>query len=418
MNFHDAMEYINGFSHSGKKVTDLSRIRKLMNMLGNPQNDLKFVHIAGTNGKGSVLEYISNALIAEGYKTGQFTSPFINNYCDRIRINNNWISEAKVAEICNIVMGKVDSEEFSQFEITFAIAMIYFKSECTDIVILETGIGGLLDATNVIPSPLISVITSVSLDHTSILGDTVEKIAYNKSGIIKNGCQVVLSADNVLSVKKIISEVCQKNKCKLTVPEISDLDKTEINLEGNRFEYKNRAYHTKMCGYHQIINALSAIEVLKILDNCGYSISNESIEYSLENVSIGSRIEVISENPMVILDGGHNSAGIDSLVKILEDIKNKSFVGVIGMVKGKDLDYAVKNLSPFFEKAYCVDGFIENNFSSEILAKKFAENNCSTEKYEYSEGFFNALEYAKEHDKMLLVCGSLYLCSAIRKIIK
>ena len=149
MNFENAMEYINSFSHTGAKITDLSRIKKLLNLLGNPQDKLKFVHIAGTNGKGSVLEYCSNAFIKAGYKTGQFTSPYILTYCDRIRINSINIPENKVAEICEIVKQSVDDSPYSQFEITFAIALLYFRSEKCDVIFLEAGIGGILDATNI-----------------------------------------------------------------------------------------------------------------------------------------------------------------------------------------------------------------------------------------------------------------------------
>ena len=193
MNYNEAMNFVNSYSKSGKAVTDLSRARELMKRIGNPEKQLKFVHVAGTNGKGSTVEYISNALIYSGYKTGQFTSPFILHYADRIRINGQEIDEKSLCEIAEKVKNSVADEEYSQFEITMAIALLWYAREKCDIVVLEAGIGGLLDCTNVIPPPVVAVITSISLDHTAILGDSVEKIAAQKAGIIKENSAVILS---------------------------------------------------------------------------------------------------------------------------------------------------------------------------------------------------------------------------------
>ena len=182
----DAIAYLNDPAWFSSRY-GLDRMRDLMARLGNPQDRLRFVHVAGTNGKGSTLEYISRALILAGYRTGQFTSPYITRYEDRIRINGQDIGEDALCRITERVRAAVGDEPYSQFEITMAIAMLWFEEEKCDIVVLETGIGGLLDSTNVIPPPLLSVITSVSLDHTAILGDTVEKIAVQKAGIIGGG---------------------------------------------------------------------------------------------------------------------------------------------------------------------------------------------------------------------------------------
>ena len=267
MNFEEAMIYINSFSQSGRKVTDLSRIKKLLNLIGNPQDNLKFVHIAGTNGKGSVLEFCSNALINAGYKTGQFTSPYIKEYCDRIRINGQNIPKEKVAYYCMYVKKYADNLFFSQFEITFAIALLYYKEEACDIVFLEAGIGGELDATNIISSPLVSVITSVSLDHTQILGDTIEEIAVQKVGIIKENSYAVLSYDNEESVKKIALSKAFEKGSTLIVPDSSQIYIDKLNLKETEFRYKNKSYKLKMCGKHQIVNAVTAIEILSILNN-------------------------------------------------------------------------------------------------------------------------------------------------------
>lgn len=414
MDFEEAMLYINSFSHSGRKVTDLSRIRKLLNLLGNPQDNMKFVHIAGTNGKGSVLEYCSNALINAGYKTGQFTSPFIREYCDRIRINGRNIPKEKAAYYCMYVKKYADNLYFSQFEITFAIALLYFKEEACDIVFLEAGIGGELDATNIISSPLVSVITSVSLDHTQILGDTIEEIAEQKVGIIKRNSYTVLSYDNEDSVKKIAYRKAFEKGSALIVPDSSQIHITKLNLKETEFKYKNKLYKLKMCGRHQIVNAVTAIEVLLILNNIKFKISYEQIFKALSSASVELRTEIVRYDPLVMIDGGHNIAGINSLAEILQNSGEERFVGLIGMVKGKAVDYAAERLSQIFEYVFCTDGFIENSIPAEKLCELFKRNNCPAEYCGYREALKKAFNYSSENKAALIICGSLYFSSAVK----
>ena len=414
MNFEEAMIYINSFSQSGRKVTDLSRIKKLLNLIGNPQDNLKFVHIAGTNGKGSVLEYCSNALINAGYKTGQFTSPYIKEYCDRIRINGQNIPKEKVAYYCMYVKKYADNLFFSQFEITFAIALLYYKEEACDIVFLEAGIGGELDATNIISSPLVSVITSVSLDHTQILGDTIEEIAVQKVGIIKENSYAVLSYDNEESVKKIALSKAFEKGSTLIVPDSSQIYIDKLNLKETEFRYKNKLYKLKMCGKHQIVNAVTAIEILSILNNIKFKISYDHIYSALSSVSVELRTEIVRYDPLVIIDGGHNIAGINSLCEILRNSGEERFVGLIGMVKGKAYEYAAEKLSEIFEYVFCAEGFIENNIPAEKLCDLFKKNNCPAEYCEYREALKKACNYSVENSAALIVRGSLYFCSAVK----
>lgn len=417
MNFKESMDYINSFSHSGKKVEDLSRIAGLLKLLGNPQKRLKFVHIAGTNGKGSVLEYCSRAFIKSGLKTGQFTSPYILTYCDRIRINNENISEEKVAELCGKVAEKVQNDFYSQFEITFAIALLYFVEQGCEIVFLETGIGGTLDATNVIENPLACVVTSVSFDHTAILGNTVEEIALHKLGIAKKKSPLVLSCNNKESVVKLAQKVTQKAESRLLIPQKEKLEVLENNIFGSKFIYKNKEYCLKMCGEHQIINALTAIETVEALRDF-FNISQENLKNAFADSFVNSRVEVLSKNPLVIIDGGHNEAGINSLVNILEKSEISGITAVFGMVEGKAVDYAVKKISAIVKKVYCVDGYINNNISAEILKGMFEKNGIEAESCNCAEAYEKALEYAKKNNSALLVCGSLYLASAVKNGIK
>ncbi len=417
MNFKETMDYINSFSHSGKKVEDLSRIAGLLELLENPHKKLKFVHIAGTNGKGSVLEYCSRTFIYSGIKTGQFTSPYILTYCDRIRINGKNIPEERVVEICEKVAEKVQNNYYSQFEISFAIALLYFLEENCEVVFLETGIGGTLDATNIIENPLACIVTSISLDHTAILGNTVEEIAQHKLGIAKKSSPLIISCNNTESVVKLAEKTASEIGCRLIISDKESLEILENNIFGSRFIYKNQEYSLKMCGEHQIVNALSAIETLEILRE-SFDISDENIKNALENGFVNSRIEVTGENPVIIIDGGHNEAGINSLMDILEKSEIRDVTVIFGMVEGKDVSFAVDKISEIAKKVYCVDGYIGNNISSEILKGMFEDNGVEAEAYSCNSVLDKALSYARKNDTKLLVCGSLYLASAIKNIIK
>lgn len=404
----DAIKYINSFSHSGKKVTDLSRMLKLAGNLGNPQKNQKFVHIAGTNGKGSVLEYMSRVFIDAGYKTGQFTSPFVEVFNDRIRINGECIPDTRLADICLRVSKTAVDEEYSQFEITLAAALIYFMQENCDIIFLETGIGGLLDATNIVEHPLLSVITSVSLDHTQILGGTLSEIAAQKAGIIKRNCPVVLSADNSSEITDIVRRRSETSGSELTIPDMSLCRVVQSDISGNDFIYKNNNYRINMCGSHQIFNAATAIEAIEILRKTGFSITQENIFSGLAASKVRLRIETVQNDPMVIVDGGHNISGIDSLISVLKGSEQK-IIGVFGMVDGKPAEYAAEKLSGLLTYAFCADGYIENSINAGKLEKLMS---CPAESADYRTSLKKALDMAKRQNAAVLICGSLYLASA------
>ncbi len=406
----NAVEYINTFSHAGSKLTDLSRISGLLERLGNPQDGQKFVHIAGTNGKGSTLEYISEILIDAGYRVGQFTSPFIEVYNDRIRICGENIPNDRLEEICNRVKVAVNEECYSQFEITFSIALIYFLEEKCDVVCLETGVGGMLDATNVIKEPLLSVITSVSIDHTSVLGNTVAEIAAQKAGIIKRGCPLVLSPQNTKETIEIMRAKAREYESEFVMPVMNMCAVVESDILGSRFEYKGGKYEVEMCGRHQVCNAVTAIETVNVLREKGYKISDENVKNGLKSAKVKLRIELLSKSPAVIADGGHNASGIDSLIEIVKKI-DKPIIGVVGMMKGKAVDYAANKLSEVLEIAVCADNYIENNMSASDLSQLFT---CKTCAMEYKSALETALRLAEEREGVVLICGSLYLASAAR----
>ncbi len=410
MNFKECMDFIGSYSRLGARVTDLSRAGELMERIGNPQNSLKFVHIAGTNGKGSTLEYIARALELSGYRVGKFTSPYVTRYTDRIRINDCEIDERSLSGICSFVAENVAERKYSQFEISMAIAFLWYKRENCDIVVLETGIGGLLDSTNVIPPPLLSVITSISLDHTAILGDTVEKIAVQKAGIIKEGSAVVLSMDNKNQVKKIVEEAACNRNCEFINPEYKNFKYQSMEIDGNPFIYKGERFKTAMLGFHQPCNAVTAIEACRYLRKKYFWISEDAIRKSIETTQIKARVQYIPDNPPVIVDGGHNPGGINSLRYVLDDIRasGKKLFTVMGMVDSKDYKYGIECISSLSERIFLVDGFAENSVKAERLAETAGKN---AEACEFTHAVESARLLAAENNGIVVISGSLYLAS-------
>lgn len=387
-----------------------------MERIGNPEKSLKFVHVAGTNGKGSVVEYISNALIYSGYKTGQFTSPFVLHYTDRIRINGTEIDEASLCEIAEFVRERVADQEYSQFEITMAIALLWYEREKCDIVVLEAGIGGLLDCTNVIPPPLVSVITSVSLDHTAILGDTVEKIARQKAGIIKKGSAVVVDCTNSQDIVSIFRQKAVEKEAELIYCRNDDfmpMPQQGLNLRGQPFRYRDVIYTPAMSGTAQPFNAITAIETCYYLRKKGFGISDDNIKKSVETSAIKARMQFIDGKPPVIIDGGHNTGGIAVLslqLKHMQYYGKKRFV-IMGMIDSKDYEEAVETISKLSDGFFAVDSFAPNAVPAEKLAETAGRNTSAEACISLEEAIGKAEALALENDGIVIVCGSLYLAS-------
>ena len=410
MNIEECMSFINSYTKSGGRITDLSRARELMKRVGDPQERLKFVHIAGTNGKGSTLEYIANALQLSGYKTGKFTSPFVLHYTDRIRINDDEIDEKSLCELAGFVKERIGDKAYSQFEITMAIAMLWYDREKCDIVVLETGIGGLLDSTNVIPPPLLSVITSVSLDHTAILGDTVEKIAEQKAGIIKKGSAVILSEDNPESVKELVRETAGKNGAEFIPCEVCP-----PSGDGGLFSpfmYRGIKLRPAMPGIHQKYNAQTAITACIYLRTKGFSISESAVIRSVETTQVRARVQYIDGEPPVIVDGGHNPAGVSmlSLMLMYLSTRGKKIYTVMGMVDSKDYVDCVKKISELSDRLFAVDGFAPNAVAAETIAD-IASFRTEAETGSLPDCAEKAKALALENNGVAVICGSLYLAS-------
>ncbi len=413
-----ALEYVNSFSHSGSPVRDLSRIKKLMKAVGDPQDRLRFVHIAGTNGKGSVASMFAEVFRRAGLKTGLFTSPFIIEYADRIRVNGENIPYETIAELSQKVKAAVDSmeekEQFSQFEVTQAIAFLYFELVGCDIVVLETGLGGLLDCTNVIRTPMLTVITSVDLDHTAILGDTVEKIAAQKAGIIKEGVPCILSAENCADTVRVVSDKANEMGSQLTIPEINALDIHLMSPEGSRFRYRDKEYSTSMWGRHQVINALSVIEGCGVLKE-ELKLEDKAVIEGIAAAKLCGRTEVISRAPLTILDGGHNPDGIRALTAVISG--RRPCHAIIGMCMDKNISEALRTLIPYVDSFVAVDGFSDRAENAQELAELINSlGGCARAARESLAQEIAELE-RRSTEGLALICGSLYLVSAVHEII-
>ena len=409
MEYSEALNYLNTYTKSGKPIKDLSRFMGLMNVLDNVQDNLKYIHIAGTNGKGSVSEYTALALEYRGFKTGKFTSPYINKIEERIQINGAPISESDFAFYigeAKKAAEKTGCSDYSQFEILNAAAFLYFHEKKCDYVVLETGIGGLLDCSNII-TPELSVITTVDLDHCGILGDTAEKIARHKAGIIKPDRPVVLAPFQYEEVREVIRNKARETCSELIIPEDRDLRLISTDLSGTRFLYKNKEFETGMCGRHQMINGTAAIEALRKL-----GIGEEYIEAALRNAAVPARMEKLGG---FVVDGAHNVSGAKAAAELIRGQKGKKLL-ITGMLKSKDFKGALSILIPEFDKVIAVDFFSPDAVLAEEIVK-LAEG--SGRKGEIGKSAREAIEAAAKFEgELRVVCGSLYLCGEMRRELK
>lgn len=351
MNKNEALSFIHGTLKFGS-VLGLSSIKNLMEYLGNPQKGMKFIHVAGTNGKGSVCSMLSEMLISAGYNTGLYTSPALVNFNERIRLNGKEISDSdlaycteKVKEACE-KMEKDGMSHPTEFEIVTAIAFLYYKMKKADIVVLEVGMGGRLDATNIIENPLVTVITSISLDHTDRLGSTIAEIAGEKCGIIKKGSVTVTSAYQNPSALSVIEKTAE-NLIIAKKPQLKD-----ETLSGLTFDYANMEnLFLSLTGIHQLENVSIAIAVAKVI-----GLFDEDIRNGLKNVTHPARMEVIRENPPVILDGAHNPSAMGHLKEnVKKFLKGHKKTLIIGMLRDKDYEECAALIGCEFDRIITVD---------------------------------------------------------------
>lgn len=407
MNLKETIDFIHSLERLGTKL-GLETTTELLNRVGNPHKKLKFIHVAGTNGKGSTSSFIANSLTAAGYKTGIYISPFVNKFNERIQIDGQYISDDALARYTSVIKDVIDDTCCpTEFEVVTAVGMMYFAEMGCDYVVLEVGLGGRFDATNVIPVPEVAVITSISIDHTDMLGDTVERIAYEKCGIIKHGGTVVAYADNDNAVNKLIADTATEKNCKLVICDGSQIEAVKLAPGNTEFRYKGESYCLKMLGKHQIFNAVTAIEALKVL-----GISYDAIKAGIKNTNFGGRLELISDNPTILIDGAHNYSGVTALKNALTDyFPDKKITLVMGMLKDKEYEKCIAEIAPLAKHFIATEPENPRKLDADSLAelaKKFCHD-VSVEKNK-----LDAVKKALATDSdVICVCGSLYLIGNI-----
>lgn len=420
MNYETAMNYLRGDVCSGMKL-GLQNIKSLMDKLGNPQDKIKVIHVAGTNGKGSCTSFVNSVLFSQGYKVGMFTSPSIYNFEERIRINNNNIPEKDLIDLMKEVRKVAETLETfpADFELITAIAYLYFYREKCDYVIMEVGLGGRLDATNVVDKPYITVITSISLDHQQFLGNTLPEIASEKAGIIKENIPVVVYSQSE-EIIKTIEKVANSKNSEIIYNDLSSVKILESTIEGQIINYKNyKNLKISLIGEHQVNNSTLALEVLEKMKKMGTEISDISIYEGFKNVIWPCRFELVSKNPYFILDGAHNIDGVDKFISSVNFyFKDKKKIAIFGVLEDKDYMEMLEKIVPTFDLFLTVTPDSDRAMKSDKLKTIISS---ITEKQvfsfsEYEEAIKKSFELA-ENDDLICAFGSLYFVGEVRKLL-
>ncbi len=413
MNYKDSVKYIHSLLKFGMNL-GLRRISALLNELGNPQEKLEFVHVAGTNGKGTTSTMLSSILCAAGKKTGLFTSPYVFDFCERIQINNKNIPHddlslvvEKVKNACDRLSAK--GTEPTEFEAITAAAMLYFYEQKCDAVVLEVGLGGRYDSTNIIPCPKAAVITSISLDHTKILGDTVEKIAAEKCGIIKNGGTVITTSEQNEKALSVIKDTVKEKNGRLLIGDVSAAEILSEDIFGTEISYNGLTVKIPLVGRHQVENTVGVITAARAL-----GISDEFIKKGIESTVIHARMEIISRSPVIMLDGGHNPECAAALENVLVRFAgDKNITVLIGMMADKDTKDYLAAILPHCKTAVFTKPSNPRAEDENVLLREgecFCRDVVSVK--DPKDAYKKAMSLVKNGD-MLLVCGSFYLLSDI-----
>lgn len=415
MTYEQALSYIHSVSGVFCKP-GLERITQLCRGLGNPQKNLKFIHIGGTNGKGSVSSMTDAVLRAEGYRVGLYTSPYVLKFNERIRVNGENIPDGELAKLTEEVKAVSDqmTDKPTEFEIITAIAFLHFLRSKCDFVVLEVGLGGRFDATNIIESPILSVITGIALDHTAILGDTVEKIAYEKAGIIKSGRPVLYGGDDE-SAAEVIKARADECHSVMRRTDYSLLREEKSDLDGSIFGYRMRqSVKIGLLGEYQMRNGAIVLDLLDILRREGVKISEEAIMAGLAEARWPARFEIIKENPLVIFDGAHNPQGVSAAVESIRSYFDKKVIVFSGVLRDKDYMQIAESISSVAETVLTVTpenpralSAVEYSKIYESLGVKSAPCN------NIEEAIRMGARLALESDTALCCLGSLYTYQSV-----
>lgn len=430
MTYQEAVRRINSLLVFGSKP-GLERIRELVDRIGAPDKSLKFIHVAGTNGKGSVCAMLSSVLQESGLKTGLFISPYVLEFRERFQINGKMIPEDELADIVERIYPVVESMNqegkiITEFEMVFAVALKWYEREGCDVVVLETGLGGRFDATNIISTPLASVIMSISLDHTAILGDTLEKIAFEKCGIIKPEGITVLYGDQSVEVIEVVKEAAKTRNNELIVADTGCVRKHASSLSGSLFSFCSAGFDSgretelsiPLLGEHQLYNADAVLHTVIALRKRGLNIPTEAVRRGLAGAFFPARLEYFRHEPDILLDGAHNPGGAAALRRaVTELLPDRNRTAVVGMLADKDVRRVLELMVPLFKKIVTVTPDNPRAMKNTELAELISSmGGCAEAALHYDDALKRAIDEASSNGAVV-VFGSLYMASDMRRVI-
>ncbi len=424
MTYNEALDYIHSVSWLGSRP-GLDRITVLCRLLGDPQEGCRFIHVAGTNGKGSTSKMLSEILLAQGYKVGLYTSPFVLTFNERIQFGGENISDEELAEVTAYVKPFADTmaDSPTEFELITAIAFEYFKRKACDFVVLEAGLGGRLDSTNVISTPALSVITGIAFDHMAILGDTIAAIAGEKAGIIKENCPV-LFGEGTEEAAQVICDRARELNAPYFRTDFKKIANVNATLRGTSFDFGERHVQIGLLGGYQTRNTATVLTACEILRNQGITITDESIDEGLLRAKWPARFEILLEAPLVIYDGAHNVQGIQGAVEnIRQYLAPLSPDGRVNMLMGvmKDKEYTemIALLSPLAHNVYCVTPKNQRSLQAESEAEEYREKEVNARGFDTIFAGVNAACEDSLGEGCPLIClGSLYMYADVKEAVK
>ena len=416
MTYEEALSYIHSICWKGSKL-GLDRTRELLGKLDDPQKELKFIHIAGTNGKGSTAAMLSSILEEAGYRVGLYTSPFINRFNERMQVNHQPIPDEELAALTEYVRPHADAmaDSPTEFELITALAMVWFARQNCDIVVLEVGMGGELDSTNIIDAPEAAVIAAMGMDHVKELGPTMADIARAKAGIIKEGGRVVSYGGNP-EADEVIAAVCRARNASLCQPDFSAIVPGDFSLEGQTFSYKGwRGLRIPLVGAYQMNNAAVVLETVEVLRQRGWSVSDEAVRKGLADTRWPARFEVLRRDPVFIVDGGHNPHGIRATAESLSRLfPGRKITFVTGVMADKDVEHILGLIVPLADQFFTVRPDNPRAMDAgELAARIEAMGAKATACASVRDGVDRAIQAEGPHG-VACALGSLYMSGEVR----
>lgn len=412
MNYEQALTYIHSVNWTFCKP-GLERITALCAALGDPQKKLRFIHVAGTNGKGSTSAMLASILQSAGYRTGLYTSPYIRTFCERIRIDGENIPQNVLANLTERIRPIADAmaDKPTEFELITALAFAYFAEQGCDVVVLEVGLGGRLDSTNVIENTVLSIITGIDFDHTALLGNTIEEIAKEKAGIIKSGRPVLFGGGKGAAYDTVLGVALEKNAPFWCVDR-SSYKEREATLAGTRFDYSHYTdLRLPLLGAYQPYNATLVLTAIDLLNEGGFSVDEDAVRRGLSSVRWPARFELLSQDPIIIYDGGHNPEGVRAAVESIKAYFGNQRVNILsGVMADKDKGEMIETVKEVAARAFAVTPNNPRALAAEDYAAQLASHGIFATAYaSVAEGVRAAIESSKKEGIPLVCLGSLYL---------